>query len=177
MGTLGAIASILTIPLSGVQVAALGGIGPGAMLRGLAAAVLGRMENLPLTAAAAMPVPIAFKPSRGARETYERLAHQARLDVDATLVGGLEAPVTLLLRYEVITALVFDAHRDAPLGKRLGAGEVAAGARGEAFGHGKAIGVFVLLHEGVVLRAIGIGEGLPRPGARRCTKSDHDGVG
>jgi predicted RecB family nuclease len=32
-----------------------------------------------LSAAAAMPVPIAFKPSRGSTEAYERLAHQARL--------------------------------------------------------------------------------------------------
>lgn len=32
-----------------------------------------------LTAAAQMPVPITFKPARGARETYERLGHQARV--------------------------------------------------------------------------------------------------
>ncbi len=32
-----------------------------------------------LTAAAAMPVPVTFKPARGARETYERLGHQARV--------------------------------------------------------------------------------------------------
>lgn len=32
-----------------------------------------------LEAAAAMPVPVTFKPSRGARETYARLGHQARV--------------------------------------------------------------------------------------------------
>jgi predicted RecB family nuclease len=32
-----------------------------------------------LAAAAVMPVPVTFKPSRGARETYERLGHQARV--------------------------------------------------------------------------------------------------
>lgn len=32
-----------------------------------------------LAAAAAMPVPVTFKPSRGARETYDRLGHQARV--------------------------------------------------------------------------------------------------
>ena len=32
-----------------------------------------------LAAAAAMPVPVTFKPARGARETYDRLGHQARV--------------------------------------------------------------------------------------------------
>jgi len=32
-----------------------------------------------LTAAAAMPVPVTFKPARGSRETYGRLGHQARV--------------------------------------------------------------------------------------------------
>jgi predicted RecB family nuclease len=32
-----------------------------------------------LTAAAQMPVPLTFKPTRGSRETYERLGHQARV--------------------------------------------------------------------------------------------------
>jgi predicted RecB family nuclease len=32
-----------------------------------------------LAAAAQMPVPVAFKPARGARETYDRLGHQARV--------------------------------------------------------------------------------------------------
>ncbi|MDA1196157.1 MAG: TM0106 family RecB-like putative nuclease [Planctomycetota bacterium] len=32
-----------------------------------------------LTAAAEMPVPVTFKPARGARETYDRLGHQARV--------------------------------------------------------------------------------------------------
>ncbi len=32
-----------------------------------------------LAAAAQMPVPVTFKPARGARETYDRLGHQARL--------------------------------------------------------------------------------------------------
>jgi uncharacterized protein len=32
-----------------------------------------------LAAAAVMPVPVTFKPSRGARETYDRLGHQARV--------------------------------------------------------------------------------------------------
>lgn len=34
---------------------------------------------LTLTAAASMPVPVTFKPSRGARETYDRLGNQARV--------------------------------------------------------------------------------------------------
>lgn len=32
-----------------------------------------------LAAAAALPVPVAFRPSRGARETYNRIGHQARV--------------------------------------------------------------------------------------------------
>ncbi len=32
-----------------------------------------------LAAAAAMPVPVPFRPSRGARETYDRIGHQARV--------------------------------------------------------------------------------------------------
>jgi len=37
-------------------------------------------QGLPtLAAAAAMPVPVTFKPTRGSRETYDRLGHQARV--------------------------------------------------------------------------------------------------
>jgi len=40
-----------------------------------------------LTAAAAMTVPVAFKPARGSRETYGRLGHQARVQHQQKKVG------------------------------------------------------------------------------------------
>ena len=40
-----------------------------------------------LAAAAALPLPIQFKPSRGSADTYERLAHQARLQHEQRTTG------------------------------------------------------------------------------------------
>ena len=40
-----------------------------------------------LTAAAAMPVPVAFRPARGARETYDRIGHQARAQHQQRVAG------------------------------------------------------------------------------------------
>ena len=40
-----------------------------------------------LATAAAMPVPVAFKPARGARETYDRIGHQARVQHEQRVTG------------------------------------------------------------------------------------------
>ncbi len=50
-----------------------------------------------MAAAAALPIPIAFKPSRGSKDTYERLREQARVQVERRTTGR---PVYELLRIE-----------------------------------------------------------------------------
>ncbi len=50
-----------------------------------------------MAAVAALPIPIAFKPSRGSRDTYERLREQARVQVERRSTGR---PVYELLRVE-----------------------------------------------------------------------------
>ena len=57
-GALSGIAAVMQVPMAGITSAAVAGVGSGVLLRALAAAVIARMENLPLAVTTAIAISI-----------------------------------------------------------------------------------------------------------------------
>lgn len=78
---LAGLASVLTLPIDHGTLASVGvGLGTGVLLRGLTAAVIGRMENLPLTFAAALGIAVVD------RSVFFALTNSAVTDVVLLIV-------------------------------------------------------------------------------------------